>query len=163
VVRRGRAVAAASIAVGALALGIGVVLFVRSTPEHRVWPSSVPLSEVPEGVTAWTDGDRHGGFLVRDGQDVLLLSDRSPHLGAPVGWCPRLGVFVDVLYGSYFDRSGRYIGGPSPRGLDRLGLVVIGDVARFEPQRSEPGPPASDRGDPPTGDLNDCVNLVRAR
>lgn len=41
--------------------------------------------------------------------------------------------FVDPCHGSEYDESGYYLGGPSPRSMDRLPLEVQDGLVFFEP------------------------------
>lgn len=67
---------------------------------------------------------------------VLYASD--PHLGCRVvptselppsydGELSRAAEFLNPCHGEQYDILGRYISGPSPRGLDRFGVSVEGD------------------------------------
>ena len=71
---------------------------------------------------------------------LLALYSRDPHLGCRVVPAadavsdigrpfPGEAVFVNPCHGEKYDLLGRYLAGPSPRGLDRFGVSVVdGDV-----------------------------------
>ncbi len=97
---------------------------------------------VPE-VSDSADGDRVTVpiLLVNVPQNGLLaLYNKDPHLGCRVGIAgdvpsdigrpfPPEVVFVNPCHGEKYDLVGRYLAGPSPRGLDRFGVSVVdGDV-----------------------------------
>ena len=97
---------------------------------------------VPE-VSDLADGDRVTVpiLLVNVPQSGLLaLYNRDPHLGCRVAIAgdvpsdigipfPAEVVFINPCHGEKYDLVGRYLAGPSPRGLDRFAVSVIdGDV-----------------------------------
>jgi nitrite reductase/ring-hydroxylating ferredoxin subunit len=97
---------------------------------------------VPE-VSDLADGDRVTVpiLLVNLPQSGLLaLYSRDPHLGCRVVPAadavsdigrpfPPEVAFVNPCHGEKYDLVGRYLAGPSPRGLDRFGVSVVdGDV-----------------------------------
>lgn len=68
-------------------------------------------------------------FLVNDPEyGLLALYARDPHsFGCWVTWEESTRQFVDPCGGSKYTRTGEYIDGPAPRGLDRFGVVVTND------------------------------------
>ena len=98
-----------------------------------------PVPEVSDNA----DGDRVTVpiLLVNvPGSGLLALYNRDPHLGCRVGIAsdvpsdigrpfPPEVVFVNPCHGEKYDLVGRYLAGPSPRGLDRFAVSVVdGDV-----------------------------------
>lgn len=88
-------------------------------------------------------------FVVHDPVEGLVaLYAADPHLGCRVGLAsdfpsdtgfdlPAEMAFLNPCHGEKYDRLGRYLAGPSPRGLDRFGVYLEGDdvvvdVAAFE-------------------------------
>lgn len=88
-------------------------------------------------------------FLVSDeAAGLLALYAKDPHLGCRVGLASELPsdtgvnlpaevVFLNPCHGEKYDRLGRYLAGPAPRGLDRFGVSIEGadvvvDVVAFE-------------------------------
>lgn len=61
-------------------------------------------------------------WLVRRGDDVAAFSAVCPHLGCGVETAGE--GFACPCHGSSFDRQGRVLGGPAPRGLDPLEVRV---------------------------------------
>ena len=91
-------------------------------------------------------------FLVH-GDPPLALRAVSTHLGwEPVGYCPSSGTFVEFPHGSHWDRSGYWMDGPAPRGLDRVrarvddGFVEIDVTSIAEGPPRGAGPPAHPTG-----------------
>ena len=87
-------------------VAVAVVVTARSSTGDYV-------PQVPEGVSYRTvDGQQV--FLVRDGDDVRAFSPDARHVkGETVVWCPVEEVFVSLMHGEQFDRSGRVIAGPA--------------------------------------------------
>jgi len=95
-------------------------------------------------------GEAAAGFL-EDGTAVLAVAHPdgrvtaveaiSPHLAWGVksllGWCPTSRTFDDPFHGSKFDEYGRYLLGPAPTGLVRLGVQTVPG----SPPHIELGPP----------------------
>ncbi len=50
----------------------------------------------------------------------LVLSAICPHLGCTVSWQPGQDRFYCPCHGSVFDREGKRVSGPAPRGMDPL-------------------------------------------
>ena len=94
----------------------------------------------PGGVetTHYSVLDRAPVFVVDvRGAGVLALVGRSPHLGCRVEWVAAPGytrfekhaavAFEDPCGGSVFGLDGACLGGPCPRGLDRLATRRTGE------------------------------------
>jgi len=56
---------------------------------------------------------------------LLALFDKCPHLGCEVETCAESGQFECPCHGSMYSPYGEKVGGPSPRGMDLLGLAII--------------------------------------
>jgi menaquinol-cytochrome c reductase iron-sulfur subunit len=67
-------------------------------------------------------------WLIRRGDAVTALSSVCPHLGCGVEAAGE--GFACPCHGSAFDREGRVLGGPAPRGLDPLEVRVTRGEAR---------------------------------
>ncbi len=109
-------------------------------------PGAIPLQAVHEGVSLHR-ADGVQVFLLRRGHSVRAFLNRSPHLGEPLWYCVREGVFVSPAHGELFDAAGRYVDGPAPRGLDRVQVRVEGDDVLVNPRVVERGAPVS-HGEP---------------
>jgi hypothetical protein len=84
-----------------------------------------------------------GVFLV-DGDPPIALDAASPHQGEDLAFCPQGDNFVSLAHGEMFSRSGRYIGGPAPRGMDGIPLRVRGEIVEINISERIPGPPTTD-------------------
>ena len=80
-------------------------------------------------------------FVVHAEPPVALRAV-SPHLGEQVAYCPSASVF-QAVHGSLWDRQGRWLDGPAPRGLDRVALRVRDGSIEINVSRVTRGP---DRG-----------------
>ena len=87
-------------------------------------------------------------FVVANGNSPVALLALSPHSGERVKFCRRAGTFQDES-GDAFDRFGRYLSGPSPRGLDRVAVRIKGDDVNVKPARIAPGAARSTRAERP--------------
>jgi cytochrome b6-f complex iron-sulfur subunit len=58
---------------------------------------------------------------------VLALSQRSPHLGLRVIWCPTSAWFEDPAHGEKFSSVGEYTEGPAPRSMDLYPVRLTDD------------------------------------
>ncbi len=97
------------------------------------------LAELPEGAVVFNG--THRVYVVNSPAEGLLgLADIDPfrgcriaHLGKPEFRADNPLVsfddtrFVDPCHGSEYDISGLYLGGPSPRSMDRVAVDVVGD------------------------------------
>ncbi|MFA5883081.1 MAG: hypothetical protein WDA60_04450 [Acidimicrobiia bacterium] len=103
------------------------------------WIVTIPLSEVPEGVSARVINGTPV-FLLRRGEQVkTFLTDMHHIPGETVlVWCPKDEVFVSPTHGELFDRSGAVIGGPAQRGLDQLHTSVSKGEVRVDYARLLP-------------------------
>lgn len=63
-------------------------------------------------------------YLTRDGDKVLALWQRCPHLGCRVSWCETSGEFECPCHGSTFNRLGEVRSGPSPTGMQQFTVDV---------------------------------------
>jgi hypothetical protein len=91
-------------------------------------------------------------FVVANKNSPVALLALSPHAGERVKFCRRAGTFQDEN-GDAFDRFGRYLSGPSPRGLDRVAVRIKGDDVNVQPARLAPGAARSTRAERPRAAL----------
>jgi hypothetical protein len=148
--------------IGALALvvvGVAVAAVGVRTPGRSPGPGwvrgaamSVVRSDGPVYVRA------ADAFLVATGPSrAIAVSARSPQMGERVRYCASDGWFEDPAHGSKFDGLGRYVLGPAPRGLDRLGVRPVDGVVWVDPAAMTPGPPRGTPHVPPSGPF--CVHV----
>jgi Rieske Fe-S protein len=71
-------------------------------------------------------------YLTRIDGEVVGLWQRCPHLGCKVSWCESSREFECPCHGSRFNRAGEVRSGPSPRGMDRFGVGLSGDVVEVD-------------------------------
>jgi Rieske Fe-S protein len=81
----------------------------------------------------------------------IALQARSPHLGEPVVYCQSSMWFEEPAHGAKFDRLGRYVLGPAPRGLDRLATIVQDGVVWVNPNEITLGPARGEHDSRPGG------------
>lgn len=117
-----------------------------SGPVRTIPPAAVPQTGVVE-IQAMR------GYLTREGDTVIALSWKCPHLGCRVPWCESSMEFECPCHGSVFNRVGEYREGPAPRGMDRLATSEDGGVILVEPTQITAGPPpgAETINEPPAG------------
>lgn len=90
-------------------------------------------------------------FLVH-GDPPRALRAISPHRGEPIAFCPSSQMFIEMAHGSHWDRSGYYMDGPAPRGMDRAparvdnGFVEIDISIITQGSPRGAGPPAHPTG-----------------
>jgi len=71
-------------------------------------------------------------FVVADAREGwLALYNRDPHAGCQVRWVEADEHFADPCHASSYTRTGEYIEGPSPRGLDRFPISASDDEELF--------------------------------
>jgi len=79
-------------------------------------------------------------WVVRTGEDVTVFTAVCPHLGCTVEASAE--GFACACHHSQWDRTGRTLAGPSPRGLDLLDRCVERGRLRVRYQNFRPGIPA---------------------
>jgi hypothetical protein len=89
-----------------------------------------------------------GVFVVNTDAGPVALSEVSPHLRGTLLFC-RSNESFQGPHGEVFDRRGFYVAGPSPRGMDRVGVRVEDDLVEIAPEDLRQGPP---RGAGPPAD-----------
>lgn len=74
--------------------------------------------------------------VVRDAASasgLVALSTTCSHLGCGVSWSEERKAFLCPCHGGVYDASGAVTGGPPPKPLSRLPLVVEGGRLRLDP------------------------------
>ncbi|MGA7269967.1 MAG: ubiquinol-cytochrome c reductase iron-sulfur subunit [Acidimicrobiia bacterium] len=115
-------------------------------PVRTLPPSAIPEKTVLEIKSAH-------GYLTRNGDEVVALSWKCPHLGCRVPWCDSSSEFECPCHGSVFNRVGEYREGPAPRGMDRYAVSVQDGVLVVDTSSVITGPPHGPESidEPPTG------------
>lgn len=86
------------------------------------------------------DGEGHPVLDASTG--LLVVSLISTHLGCRVSFCSTSTWFEDPCHGSRWNAWGEWVGGPAPRGLDRIGSHVRDDgILVVDLTRHITGPP----------------------
>ncbi len=97
-------------------------------------PADIP----PTGVEEVSEAQ---AYVTKDGEEVVALWWRCPHLGCKVPWCESAGEFECPCHGSRFNRLGEYRAGPSPRGMDRFDVEVVEGAIVIDTGSISNGPP----------------------
>jgi Rieske Fe-S protein len=93
-------------------------------------PEGVPVAVkvvAPERFDAWlkvTDVPLGAVWLLRRGDEVRCWSSTCPHAGCFVDYRASDQRFACPCHKSEFDLDGQRVGGPAPRGMDRLDTEV---------------------------------------
>ena len=95
-------------------------------------------SDFGEGTSTYVPAGRL--FVTNAGGEIFALSQRCPHLGCRVPFCESSGRFECGCHGSMFDLGGEWIKGPSPRGMDRYRVTVVGDALTVDTATTIKGP-----------------------
>lgn len=81
-----------------------------------------------------------GVFVVDTDGGPLALSAASPHPDHRLLFCRSSEIFQGI-HGEVFDRRGFYVGGPSPRGMDRVAVRIQEGVVQIDADDVSPGAP----------------------
>jgi len=96
-------------------------------------------AEIPsDSVVTVTEAQAH---LTKNGDEVVALWWRCPHLGCRVPWCESAGEFECPCHGSRFNRIGEYRAGPAPRGMSRFDVEVVDNTVVIDTGSITGGPP----------------------
>jgi hypothetical protein len=109
-------------------------LFLAGGEDDR---AGVSLARVRSEGVVYVESE--GVFVVWTGDEPLALAAASPHLSHRLLFCRSSGLF-EGEHGEKFDRRGIYFGGPAPRGMDRVGIEVLGDRVLIDPDALGRGP-----------------------
>jgi cytochrome b6-f complex iron-sulfur subunit len=91
-------------------------------------------------------------YVTKNGEEVVALWWRCPHLGCRVPWCESAGEFECPCHGSRFNRLGEYRSGPSPRGMDRFATEIVEESIVIDTGSITDGaPPGVETIDEPVG------------
>jgi hypothetical protein len=129
---------------GVLLLGLPLAFVIRAATDQG-WREVTSVEVLEDREVIYLS--QIGIFLV-DGDPPVALVAESPHQGEPLVYCGAGRNFVSLAHGETFDRQGRYIDGPSPRGMDRIGLRVIEGRVEINPSVRAPGAPNTDPASP---------------
>jgi len=97
---------------------------------ERDWTDVIAVDEIPDGepvkraVVISQDGgwgrfnSQQLVWIMKNGSSLVVYSAICPHLGCTINAAD--GGFICPCHGSAWDRDGRKLGGPTPRGMDTL-------------------------------------------
>lgn len=114
---------------------------------RAIRPEAVPDTGIIEVPAARS-------YLTKVDGETVALSEKCTHLGCRVPFCESSGQFECPCHGSKFSRSGQYVAGPAPRGMDRYPTSVNADdgLLYIDTGSREEGPaPGSAPVEDPTG------------
>jgi hypothetical protein len=132
------------IVLGVLVVGLPLAFFLRSATDEG-WRVVTTVAALEERDVIFVP-DAHVFLVAAD--PPIALREASPHLGEPMSYCAAGPNFVSLGHGEVFDREGRYLDGPAPHGMDRVGIRIRDGVVQINIQQKIPGPPLDDRGTP---------------
>ena len=113
------------------------------------WSPVASLAEIPENrptrfnivITervGWiANNTQEAVWLIRHGENVNAFSAVCPHAGCPIGLEAR--GFICGCHGSRWDADGQRVGGPTPRGMDRLETQIKSNIVEVKYQRFNTG------------------------
>lgn len=105
-------------------------------PEGRMYLVPYPKDAVPKAKEVYA-----GGVLTGMEAGVVAIYQKCVHLGCRVPWCGSAQWFECPCHGSQYNRVGEKKGGPAPRGLDRFGITMDGDIVVVDTSQVIQGPP----------------------
>jgi len=123
---------------------VGVVAAPRALGKTRQWrrvasaldlPANQPMTVVisERQADGWYQTRKQSVvFVDRDGQNYRALSATCTHLGCRVHWDETATQYRCPCHGGVYDRDGRVVSGPPPRGLDRVGVRVNPQTSDIE-------------------------------
>ncbi len=119
--------------VAAALVSVPIIGYVFSTLRHKAyqaWISLGRLEEFPENQTRlatyvnpfthpWDGKTAHIPCWVRrlEGDTFQVFAINCTHLGCPVRWFPKSGLFMCPCHGGVYYEDGSHASGPPPRGL----------------------------------------------
>ncbi len=131
---------------------VGVVLYNFFVPRNE-WVQVGARSDFPVDSSPYRLADPYA-FIVHLEDEWIALSGRPPNPRYQdtclIDWDSTRNRFAEPCGGAFFALDGRYLGGPSPSGMDRYALEIRGDEIWLETTRVIPGEPVpTAEADPP--------------
>jgi menaquinol-cytochrome c reductase iron-sulfur subunit len=131
--------------------GSGAVYFLSPSWRGKKdnWVEAGPEAELPEGqpvkkefIQRATDGwvtTESGGsvWLLKEKGTLTAFNPHCTHLGCPYRWDPSKNLFLCPCHNGVFDKSGKVVSGPPPRGLDRYPVKVENGVISILPEEAK--------------------------
>ena len=128
----------------ALAALAGIAAAPRARSAARRWRRTISVFEVPpERPIASVIAERQADgwyetrkqsvvFIDREGDGYRALSATCSHLGCRVRWDATSELYLCPCHGGAYDRDGKVVAGPPPRGLQRLAVRVNPQTSDIE-------------------------------
>jgi menaquinol-cytochrome c reductase iron-sulfur subunit len=69
--------------------------------------------------------------------EAIVFSGECTHLGCNFDWSPQEQLFACPCHGGRFDRTGRCVGGPPPRPLDRYPVRTVDGTLYVKPVKEK--------------------------
>ena len=104
-------------------------------PEGRLWITPYPAEALEKARAVYP-----APVLPAMEAGVVALYQKCPHLGCRVPSCVTSQWFECPCHGSQYNHVGEKKGGPAPRGMDRFGTEVSGDVLTVDTGNVIQGP-----------------------
>ena len=131
----------------AMVVALPIALLVTRAGDEE-WRTATTVTGLGERGVVYLSEEQV--FVIHTEDGPLALSARSPRFGNRAVFCSFSETFTEV-HGSKWDRLGRYLDGPAPRGLDRVATRINGRLVEVNPTRIERGPGREVHGTPPSG------------
>jgi nitrite reductase/ring-hydroxylating ferredoxin subunit len=123
---------------------IGLVAVPRASAATRRWRRAASVFDLPPNqpmaavlaereADGWYETRReHVVFIDREGEGYRALSATCTHLGCRVRWDTAKTQYLCPCHGGVYDREGRVVAGPPPRGMDRIPIRVNKETSAIE-------------------------------
>ena len=120
-------------AVLAVAAGWPVFRFLApGTKTAKAATVEIPRNSINVGEAHFFTYRERPAVLLRKGTDQFIaLSAVCTHLGCIVQWKPDQNEFLCPCHGGRFSTDGAVLGGPPPKPLESIPVVVAGDLLRI--------------------------------
>jgi Rieske Fe-S protein len=109
-------------------------------PDRRIAVVSFDSSD-PALAGLYLEQPGDANYAVAEGQALVALILRDPHLGCRNGFCASSGWWENPCHGETYNLIGEHQGGPSPRGLDRYPTLIDDGRLIIGLERTIVGPP----------------------
>lgn len=106
-------------------------------PDGRMYMVEYPATALPKAQITYKGLTSLPGMEV----GIVALYQKCVHLGCRVPFCNSSKWFECPCHGSQYNHVGEKKGGPAPRGLDRFGIEIAGDVLTVNTGDIVLGPP----------------------
>lgn len=120
-------------AVLATAAGWTVFRFLAPADQrHESDTVEIPRADIAVGEARFlTYQGRPAVILRRGADDFVAFSAVCTHLGCIVKWVPERGELLCPCHGGRFSTDGSVLGGPPPKPLAAIPVVLAGDLLRI--------------------------------